>query len=187
MKPFTFAIIAGLISAPAFAAESEPAAPSAAPVSAEPTPAVAEPTPPPAAAEPAHASHAPAAQDRVAAPPAERQKPKETARGAAAGPKDKDKDGKKLDAARKPALTKQAYARLLAAEIKRRTPKSSNDKTGSIHVAFTIGASGRVVSHKVRNSSNPALEPIVGQILASVHTPPPPGGSFAAIQEFNFH
>lgn len=87
----------------------------------------------------------------------------------------------------KPALSKNAYAKLLAAELKRHTPSGSDAQTGSIHVAFTVGSSGRIVSHKVQSSSNPALEPVVGHILASVHTPPPPGGSFSAVQEFNFH
>lgn len=179
MKAFAFAIMAGLSSSPAFALENEPAAPSPAPVAVEPapTPAVADPAP-------SHAAHEPT-PDR-AAPTAEQPKAKENAR-AAGEPQAKDKDRKKPEATQKPALTKQAYARLLAAELRRLTPKSSRDNTGSIHVAFTVGASGRVVSHKVRNTSNPALEPIVGQILASVHTPPPPGGSFSAVQEFNFH
>jgi hypothetical protein len=100
--------------------------------------------------------------------------------------KDKSKAEKKTSE-QKPGLSKKAYVKLLAAELKRHTPKSSESQTGSIHVAFTVGASGRVVSHKVQSSSNPALEPVVGQILASVHTPPPPGGAFSAVQEFNFH
>lgn len=94
---------------------------------------------------------------------------------------------KKTSEQKPAALSKKAYVKLLAAELKRRTPSASDNQTGSVHVAFTVGASGRVVSHKVQSSSNPALEPVVGRILASVHTPPPPGGSFAAVQEFNFH
>lgn len=100
--------------------------------------------------------------------------------------KDKDKDKKQAEKA-KPAISKQAYVKLLAAEIKRHTPKASDAQTGSIHVAFTVGAGGRIVSHKVQSASNPALEPVVDHILAAVHTAPPPGGSFSAVQEFNFH
>lgn len=174
MKRFAFVMIAGLISSPAFA-QNEQAAPEA--VATDPAPAAAEPSPAPAAAvDPAPAQAAPAAK------PEAHDKTR-----AASKPEAKDKEQKKPETAQKPALTKQAYVRLLAAEIKRHTPKSSDNRTGSIHVSFTVGASGRVVSHKVRNASNPALEPVVGKILAAVHTPPPPGGSFSAVQEFNFH
>lgn len=99
---------------------------------------------------------------------------------------DQEKTDKKA-AEQKSALSKKAYVKLLAAELRRHTPVASDALTGSVHVAFTVGASGRVVSHKVQSSSNPALEPVIGHILASVHTPPPPGGSFNAVQEFNFH
>lgn len=187
MKAFAFAMFAGLITSPAWAAEGEqspaPVAVEAAPApaAAEPSsaPAAVDPTPTRAAAEPAPAPAAPIA--------AEARKPKALEKAHAAGKPDAKDDGKKKpETAQKPTLTKQAYARLLAAEIRRHTPKSSEDRTGSIHVAFTVGASGRVVSQKVQNSSNPALGPVVGRILASVHTPPPPGGSFSAVQEFNF-
>lgn len=126
---------------------------------------------------------APAMADQGAAEISATKKPKRQA--AAVEQKDKAKSDKKTSE-QNPGLTKKAYVKLLAAELKRRTP-SNSDQTGSVHVAFKVGASGRVVSHKVQSSSNPALEPVVGQILASVHTPPPPGGSFAAVQEFNFH
>ncbi len=178
MKRFAFVMIAGLISSPAFAVETEQTAPAA--------PAAIDPAPAPAAAEPAHAVADPAPARPAATEPTPGKPAAHETTHAASKPEAKDKDRKKPETAQKPALTKQAYVRLLAAEIKRRTPKSSDNKIGSIHVSFTVGASGRVVSHKVQNSSNPALEPVVGQILASVHTPPPPGGSFSAVQEFNF-
>jgi outer membrane biosynthesis protein TonB len=125
------------------------------------------------------------ATDAPAAAPAKK-KPK----AHVAMPEDKAKDKAKTDkktSEQKPALSKKAYVKLLAAELKRHTPKTADNQIGSVHVAFTVGASGRIVSHKVQSSSNPALEPVVGQILASVHTPPPPGGAFSAVQEFNFH
>lgn len=82
-------------------------------------------------------------------------------------------------------LSPQAYMRILAAEIRKRTPKTSQ-QTGSVKIAFTIGGSGRVVSHTVERSSDPALAEIASKILASIHTPPPPGGKFSAVQQFNF-
>jgi TonB family protein len=157
-RPFVFLMIAGLMSAPALAVEGEtPAAEAAAPAESQPKP-------------------KPKAQDKM----------KMRAAGKAQDA-DKSKDKDKAKRAEKPAMSRSAYVRLLAAELRRHTPKTADDKTGSVHVAFTIGASGRVVSHKVRTSTNPALDPVVGQILAAVHTPPPPGGSFSAVQEFNFH
>jgi hypothetical protein len=58
---------------------------------------------------------------------------------------------------------------------------------GSVSIAFTIGSSGRVVSHTVKRSTDPALTGVVQNILTSVKAPPPPGGSFSANQEFTFH
>ena len=85
------------------------------------------------------------------------------------------------------AVSKTAYARLLAAALRRQTPTSTQHHGGSVKVAFTVDASGRVASHTVQYTSDPALVETVGHILASVQAPPPPGGSFSAVQEFNFH
>ncbi len=84
-------------------------------------------------------------------------------------------------------LSRKAYARLLAAEIRKHSPKSTESGAGTVTVAFTIGASGRVVSHKIQQASDPALADVADKILASIHTPPPPGGGFLAVQQFNFH
>lgn len=139
-------------------------------------------------AAPAMADHAAMADHGAMEKPAEKKAKSHAAMGEE---KSKDKADKakaeKKTSELKPALTKKAYVKLLAAELKRHTPNSAESQTGQVHVAFTVGAAGRIVSHKVQSSSNPALEPVVGQILASVHTPPPPGGSFTAVQEFNFH
>jgi outer membrane biosynthesis protein TonB len=186
MRPIALVMFAGLIVSPASAAEDEQPAAVPAPAAAEaaaPAP-VADPAPAPAVAQqPSAASEAaPTTAESTAAKPQT-----ERARNSIAAPRPKDGERKKPETAQKPALTKQAYVRLLASEIRRRTPKTSQDKIGTINVAFTIGPSGRVVSHKVQDTSNPALEPIVGRILASIQTPPPPGGSFSAVQQFNFH
>lgn len=163
MKHLALLLAAGLIASPAIAVEGDAAAPAPAAASSHD-------------AAPAHGApaHKPAKKKDVGAAA-------EKADG-----KDKMKDKDKT-ADHKPVLSKSAYVKLLAAELKRHTPKSADNQTGSIHVSFTVGASGRIVSHKVRSVTNPALEPVVGQILASVHTPPPPGGAFSAVQEFNFH
>jgi outer membrane biosynthesis protein TonB len=162
----SYAIAATLVSTAVLALENDAAAPAtAAPATETPV------------AAPAPAGHAHEAKPAKA-------KAKTT--GAEAKDKDKDKDKKQAEKA-KPAISKQAYVKVLAAEIKRHTPKASEAQIGSIHVAFTVGSGGRVVSHKVQSASNPALEPVVNQILAAVHTVTPPGGSFSAVQEFNFH
>lgn len=92
-------------------------------------------------------------------------------------------------AANKPraeGMSPKAYGRVLAAEIRRRTPKVSNHP-GSVEVSFKVGAAGKVTSHKIVRASDPALSKVVASILASIQAPPPPGGSFAANQEFTFH
>ena len=91
------------------------------------------------------------------------------------------------DKKKRETLSKRAYSRLLASEIRRHSPTKSRYGAGNISVSFTVGPLGRVVSHTVKSSSNPALEQLVKRILASVHTPPPPGGTFSASQEFSFH
>ncbi|MGA8171821.1 MAG: TonB C-terminal domain-containing protein [Methylocystis sp.] len=84
------------------------------------------------------------------------------------------------------ATAQKAYARKVAAEIRRHSPATTS-LHGNVSVRFTIGASGRVVSHTVVGASDPALSSQVNKILASVQAPPPPGGSFSANQLFVFH
>jgi len=83
-------------------------------------------------------------------------------------------------------LSRRAYVRLLTAEIRKYSPRSTEHHGGSVTVAFTVGPSGRVVSHKIKHASDPALAEVAAKTLASIHTPPPPGGSFSAVQEFSF-
>ncbi len=84
------------------------------------------------------------------------------------------------------AAVHKAYARKVAAELRRHSPKVG-EQHGTLTVRFTIGASGRVVSHEILTSSNPALAPEVEKVLASINAPQPPGGSFTAKQNFVFH
>jgi len=84
-------------------------------------------------------------------------------------------------------MSSQAYAQILAAEIRKHMPQSAHQKEGSVTISFTIDGSGRVASHSVQRSSDPALAQIAAKALASIHTPPPPGGKFVGVQQFNFH
>jgi hypothetical protein len=84
-------------------------------------------------------------------------------------------------------LSKAEYVRLLVAEIRRHSPRTANVFTGSAEVVFTIGASGRVVDYKLESVTNRRqVEPVVQGIMAAIQTPPPPGGSFEARQQFRF-
>jgi protein TonB len=48
-----------------------------------------------------------------------------------------------------------------------------------VGVAFTVGSSGRIVSHSITKSSgNAALDARVHAMMEAVEAPPPPGGSF---------
>jgi protein TonB len=84
-----------------------------------------------------------------------------------------------------------AYASLLAAEVARHKvyPAAARaaQATGSVGVTFTVGASGRVVSHSItRSSGNSALDAAVHAMMAAVHAPPPPGGVFRSSTTINF-
>ncbi len=157
--------------------------------STEPTPEVAAPSPKPAAEAPAltpKPAEAPAPSPKPAAEaPAPSSKPTAEApapRRAAKGAKPEVAPEHKTE-----TTSRNAYLRALTAEIRKHTPGGSKLGEGSVTVAFTIGASGRVVSHSVKQSSGPAMTEQANKILASIHTPPPPGGKFSAVQQFHFH
>jgi protein TonB len=71
-----------------------------------------------------------------------------------------------------------AYGATIFAEINRHKP-SGDGASGSVGVVFTVGASGRVVSHAVVKSSGDAhLDARVAAMMEAVQAPPPPGGHF---------
>ncbi len=89
------------------------------------------------------------------------------------------------------AASRASYASLLSAELNRHKiyPPSARAAgvTGSVGVAFTVGAQGEVVSHAItRSSGSPALDGAVEAMIAAVRAPPPPGGSFHASTTVNF-
>ena len=58
---------------------------------------------------------------------------------------------------------------------------------GSVGVSFTIGASGRMVSHAITPPSGHAsLDDSVRSLMASVAFPPPPGGVFPYATSIRF-
>jgi len=85
--------------------------------------------------------------------------------------------------------SRAAYGGVVVAEIQRRRPigaARAGGATGQVGVTFTVGASGRIVSHRLDSSPDPRLTAAVGAIMAAVHAPPPPGGSFTAHTSLNF-
>jgi len=89
-------------------------------------------------------------------------------------------------------MSRGAYAGLVSAELRRRQfyPASARAAgvTGSVGVAFTIGASGRVTSQSITSSSgNSALDSAARTIMHAIHTPAPPGGSFSTATTLRFH
>jgi TonB family protein len=83
-------------------------------------------------------------------------------------------------------ISSQAYAQILAGEIRKHVPTAAHQKAGSVTISFVIDGSGRVVSQTVKQSSDPALTQLAAKALASIRTPPPPGGKFNGVQQFNF-
>jgi protein TonB len=93
--------------------------------------------------------------------------------------------------AQAPGMSPGAYAALLAAEVARHKvyPAAARaaQATGSVGVTFTVGPSGRVVSHSItRSSGNGLLDGAVHAMMAAVHAPPPPGGVFRSSTTVNF-
>jgi protein TonB len=89
-------------------------------------------------------------------------------------------------------LSRASYASLVSAEINRRrfypSAARASGASGEVGVAFTIGPSGRVVRYAITYSSgSSALDGAARSILAAIHAPPPPGGSFAANTSIRFH
>jgi protein TonB len=75
------------------------------------------------------------------------------------------------------------YGALLSAEIARHKvyPAAARaaGAAGAIGVAFTVGAEGRIVAHRITKSSgNPDLDAEIDSMMAAVRAPPPPGGLF---------
>jgi protein TonB len=90
------------------------------------------------------------------------------------------------------AASRASYASLLAAELNRHKTYPSSARaagvTGSVGLAFTVGAAGEVVSHAItRSSGSAALDGAVEAMVAAVRAPPPPGGAFHANTTVNFN
>ncbi len=91
-----------------------------------------------------------------------------------------------LPEGRAPARSRMNYAALLAIAIRRHTPTATSVGGGSARVQFHVNAYGGIVGISASGSS-PAVAALARRIVASIHAPPPPGGSFYAVQNFVFH
>lgn len=102
------------------------------------------------------------------------------------GPGAEARDPENRTSERRTGLSKANYLSLLAAEIRRHTPRRVDISVGSADVASTIGASGRVAQYEMKSVTNRAqVEPFVRRIMAAIRMPPP-GGAFEAMQSFRF-
>ncbi len=81
------------------------------------------------------------------------------------------------------------YAALVNAEIRQNShyPQSANPATGTAVISFTIGASGRVISSAILQSSgNGLLDSAARQTVSVLSLPPPPGGRFSRTVPLHF-
>jgi len=90
-----------------------------------------------------------------------------------------------LPEGRAPARSRMNYAALLAIAIRRHTPTATSVGGGTARVQFHVNAYGGIVGISASGSS-PAVAALARRIVASIHAPPPPGGSFYAVQNFVF-
>lgn len=75
------------------------------------------------------------------------------------------------------------YGAIISAELNRHKsyPASARARgeTGAAGVTFTVGGSGRIVSHSiVASSGSSALDSAIHAMMRAAHAPPPPGGAF---------
>jgi protein TonB len=81
------------------------------------------------------------------------------------------------------AASRASYGAIISAEIARHKIYPAEARaagaSGTIGVAFTVGAEGRIVTHTItRSSGNPVLDGAIDPMMAAVQAPPPPGGVF---------
>jgi hypothetical protein len=133
---------------------------------------------------PATQTEKPAAEAPEAAAPAAKPKPE-----VHAAPKAKPKPAAHAAAeAEKPrAMSQSKFLGLLYSEIAKRTPRDNKAGPGAVAASFRVNSSGKIENVSITNSTSPTHAEIVKKILAGVHAPPPPSGSFEASQNFKFH
>jgi hypothetical protein len=85
------------------------------------------------------------------------------------------------------AMSQSKFFGLLYSEIAKRTPQDNAAGPGDVAASFHVGAAGKIDKVTIDTSTSPAHAEIVKKILGAVQTPPPPGGSFEASQNFKFH
>ncbi len=91
-----------------------------------------------------------------------------------------------LPEGRASARSRMDYAALLAMAIRRHTPAATSVGSGTARVQFHVNAYGGIVGISA-SGSNPGVAALARRIVASIHAPPPPGGSFYGVQNFIFH
>lgn len=85
------------------------------------------------------------------------------------------------------ALSQSKFLGLLYSEIAKLTPEDNPAGPGEVRASFIVNAKGKVDKVTIDQTSSSAHAEIVKKILASVQTPPPPGGAMDVGQTFKFH
>ncbi len=101
---------------------------------------------------------------------------------------EKAKAAEKRAAARSSGPSRAAYGAIVVSELRRLQgigASRAGGATGRVHVTFTIGPSGRIVSHSA-GSGDARLAAAAAAMMAAFHAPPPPGGHFTGATNFSF-
>ena len=111
----------------------------------------------------------------------ERRKQKRLAEARAGGGSEAHRAGRRDGQAARGATAN--YPLLVSAELNRHkaypAAAKARGETGTVGASFTVGASGRIVAHRItRSSGSAALDDAVRAMMGSAQAPPPPGGMF---------
>jgi hypothetical protein len=79
------------------------------------------------------------------------------------------------------------YGMDLARRIRARAPGATGAGAGAATARFHIDASGAIDALRVISASTPAHADALRGMLLGLRAPPPPGGSFDAVQTIRFH
>ena len=83
-------------------------------------------------------------------------------------------------------VTRAAYAAAVKKEITKNRRRPNGMDRGTVSVSFVIGPNGSVEVVKVVKPTVPTLDETARSIVASIHLPPPPGGTFAGTIAIKF-
>ena len=83
-------------------------------------------------------------------------------------------------------VTRAAYAAAVKKEITKNRRRPTGADRGTVSVSFVIGPTGSVENVKVVKAAAPMLDETARSIVAAIHLPPPPGGTFSGTIAIKF-